>query len=630
MKYFLIFFIAISFSSSASERVCEGNFSNGKRDKKISKAEEVLGVKLSSSQKRAVKMSYLVGQKEKGVNGALAGIENYTEDQLKKKEEILKQAGFSEDQRRKLIEQGVVGDDLLQRASFELEKALTEIRESSQETHLKEQGFTPEYYRGVDLAREFNEVAKYLKIIEADPQHTHIPYFADQIEKTISDFENSFRQYHENKPLPLRTLDKLQDSFRKNTPEIFKVKLQLLEELKKEARKKVEDKNVTYNWWANLNLLLSTIAAESASITFYLYDLVNPTMASAPSRIILHLIESKNMVRLKNEPDLREKVGIEIEYNKHLVQRIKGSFISFKDWQPEILRESFPQLQKEFEQLNPEEILFEGTYTSQKLEKIYAKLIGRSASRSTLGYILRDLMQERNLRYSNFEDLKIYDGKKALLSELVFNSNEMDNDTTVRANGNSTTFIQAKRKFPEEIMLFTTEEVGIMAFNQLKGNHYPIGISGSPVLKIDGVKKSSSLEFFLHDLGHAISTQEFPQEILERIGNISNKSDREKAELALFIYHHEGLSDVFFDQELKDYYKNAEINLSSSQWTQIEADTKESAHKMTTDDKILKRFLDSNDLARMLPDGVNVNNRKEVYQFLNEAADVFANILLTR
>ena len=73
------------------------------------KAEEVLGLTLSPSQKRAVEEAHLVGQGERGKNGALAGIGNYTEAQLRRKADILRRAGFSREQRRTLMEKGVVG-----------------------------------------------------------------------------------------------------------------------------------------------------------------------------------------------------------------------------------------------------------------------------------------------------------------------------------------------------------------------------------------------------------------------------------------------------------------------------------------------------------------------------------------
>ena len=208
------------------------------------KAEEVLGLRLSSSQRRAVEEAHLIGQGERGKNGALAGIGNYTEDQLRRKADILNRAGFSKNQRRQLMEAGVVGDDLLRRADKELEKALRGIRKTPEEPSFKAKGFKPEYYRGYDKAREFNAVKEWAEKVKADRYRTHIPYFADQLEKHIADFEKSFRRHNKDKP------------------EFLEKRLKLLEELKQEARQRIKDQNVTYDWWANFNVRMPMIAEE--------------------------------------------------------------------------------------------------------------------------------------------------------------------------------------------------------------------------------------------------------------------------------------------------------------------------------------------------------------------------------
>ena len=64
---------------------------------------------LNPLQKQAIEEAHLEGFGEKGKNGALAGIENYTEAQLRRKAKILKKAGFSLPQRRTLMESGTVG-----------------------------------------------------------------------------------------------------------------------------------------------------------------------------------------------------------------------------------------------------------------------------------------------------------------------------------------------------------------------------------------------------------------------------------------------------------------------------------------------------------------------------------------
>ena len=71
--------------------------------------EETLGRSLNQNATSALEEAHLVGRGEKGKDGKPAGIGNYTEAQIKKKAVILKQAGFSKEERRKLMKAGVVG-----------------------------------------------------------------------------------------------------------------------------------------------------------------------------------------------------------------------------------------------------------------------------------------------------------------------------------------------------------------------------------------------------------------------------------------------------------------------------------------------------------------------------------------
>ena len=198
---------------------------------------------------------------------------------------------------------------------------------------------------------------------------------------------------------------------------------------------------------------------------------------------------------------------------------------------------------------------------------------------------------------------------------------------------NLETFTRTKENFPQEIMFFTTNELGIMAFNKLKDESYFVGISGIPK-KVDS-SIMNSFAFFTHDLGHIDVIQSYyhggiflPQEIYERIENISNRRDREEAELAFFLYRHElpgFLSDIKL--RLREYYAGAGTNFSQSKLRQLKADTKKSARFMMLSNKGLFRYHKGR-LHMMLPDSVNVNDEKEVEKFLVESADIFADILL--
>ncbi|EQC47295.1 hypothetical protein [Bacteriovorax sp. Seq25_V] len=81
--------------------------------KKLS--ESSLDKKLSDKEHEAIEKAHMVGAGELGADGSLAKVGNYSLAQLKEKAKILKEAGFSPSEVRKLMEDGIVGlgaDDL--------------------------------------------------------------------------------------------------------------------------------------------------------------------------------------------------------------------------------------------------------------------------------------------------------------------------------------------------------------------------------------------------------------------------------------------------------------------------------------------------------------------------------------
>ena len=398
---------------------------------------------------------------------------------------------------------GIDKGDFLRRADEELKQALKEIRENPEEPVLKAQGYKPTYYKGLDQAREFNAVAKYLKTIKAEPAETHIPYFSDQVEKTLADFEKGFRKHSQG------------------NPELLEEGLKQLEVLKIEARKRVADQNVTYDWWATFNLRLPIMTSEHG----FIYSM------------------------------LRQKFGISIFDSEKDIKRKK-------------------------------ELYAIGTVnTHEKAQEFF--------SNSNLDKI------------GNF------------LSSTKRNA--------IRS------FNRIRNSFPEEIMFFTTDELGIMAFNRLKDNSRFIGVSGIS-LPADGTIQSP-FEFFTHDLAHIAVDLDVvaaitPQNVSKRISNtFSSQFDREKAELALFMYRHE-VGHQFFPIELQKYYTTGETAhffrpLSPKE---IKRSTKTAARDMTTNS--FDRFFDSDDLQGLLPESVNIDQAGSVMGYLHESAEVFADILL--
>ena len=128
------------------------------------------------------------------------------------------------------------------------------IRNFPQEPLLREQGFKPSYYAGVDQAREVNRLHEYLREIQADPKRTHIPYFADQVERTISDFERGLRKQKNIAEDPEYDI---------KDPKFQEKRLKILEDFKREARRRVENRDVTYDWWVKFNSRLAVLGSPS-------------------------------------------------------------------------------------------------------------------------------------------------------------------------------------------------------------------------------------------------------------------------------------------------------------------------------------------------------------------------------
>ena len=193
-------------------------------------------------------------------------------------------------------------------------------------------------------------------------------------------------------------------------------------------------------------------------------------------------------------------------------------------------------------------------------------------------------------------------------------------------------FHEIKEKFPEETIFFTSDEIGIMALNRAGKKFYFVGVSGGP-RTVDGMDLIPII-FFEHDLAHAKATTDiFSQEIVSRIDRLPKKSDREKAELALFIHSHEDGADVLQSVWQMDSSSLRKVMLrlvntdeQKPSETFMKGISNNAFRGMMTQE--IRRFLDPLDLRGILPDPVDTANKKEIESFLKESADVFSNIVL--
>ena len=463
-------------------------------------------------------------------------------------------------------------------AEIKLEKDLQAIRNSPQEPLLKEQGFKPSYYAGVDQAREVNRLHEYLREIQADLERTHIPYFADQVKKTISDFERGLRKQNVTG-----------DRYKIKDPKFLEKRLKILDDFKQEARRRVENQDVTYVWWINFNTKLSILASPEA---------------------LQHILASRYTTSAG-----RVKMGVEIEYNKKLAQAIKKVMDSYP--KTEKKSQFFQNLKKRFENLNPEELFSGRIYTSVELEGMLSELISMLDKIDDKVETLRNRIRKAQIEiikeddWYNIDVLQIREGIEELISSngilSPYNAGGRIRLSLTADPDTSLIF----EEFPEKMIFFTTNELGIMAFNKLGNNSYFAGVSGDLEHVADG-SRVDSLEYLIHDIDHAstaldTSIENLSEETFERVGNISNKSDREKFELALFIYRHE----------------DGGINNNHSQSALEEMMINDDHADIGFED----RWLDPDYFQRLLPDDVNVTDESEVKSFLRESATVFGGIL---
>lgn len=78
-------------------------------EERLKEVRKSLGVDINPQQEQAVTEAHKVGINQPGNNRQEVGVYNYTPAQIREKAEILKQAGFNKEQRRTLMEVGLVG-----------------------------------------------------------------------------------------------------------------------------------------------------------------------------------------------------------------------------------------------------------------------------------------------------------------------------------------------------------------------------------------------------------------------------------------------------------------------------------------------------------------------------------------
>lgn len=119
------------------------------------------------------------------------------------------------------------------------------------EKNLMAKGFSKEYTDQFDESLQLVELKKHWKKIKADPEKSHLPYFADKIDAHI---------YEIKKGIQASQLSKSEKQAR----------LKVLEILQKEAHLAKTNNQVTYNWWNIFNIRLIALVISPIESAFEL------------------------------------------------------------------------------------------------------------------------------------------------------------------------------------------------------------------------------------------------------------------------------------------------------------------------------------------------------------------------
>ena len=170
---------------------------------------------------------------------------------------------------------------------------------TSMEAQFAKQGYKPEHYTdGIDQVNEWAAVRKKLQELKANPYKTHIEYFADQVTDHIEHIKKGLRDYDHR--------DVKNEGLRIRDKEKQLGELAILEE---EAKQAVSDKTVTYRWWLDFNLRLTSVMSGDAANSLSRVDTsqLNSAVAQFPLNMII--------------PNTKADMGI-IAFNKGSVEGV--------------------------------------------------------------------------------------------------------------------------------------------------------------------------------------------------------------------------------------------------------------------------------------------------------------------
>ena len=177
-------------------------------DSRKSSAQNELKRNLSDKELSAIERAHRIGLGEKGKDGKISAVGNYTQAQLRKKRNILAQAGFSKKEIRTLMEKGIVGKSAV-------EKMFREVMERA----MRENNITPPH----NFSPGHSSVLKPAGYNQFDKEITElsIPHNFDTLEQRYEELAkkydpalnggnpNTINQFEEIKYIYRKTYDEL-------------------------------------------------------------------------------------------------------------------------------------------------------------------------------------------------------------------------------------------------------------------------------------------------------------------------------------------------------------------------------------------------------------------------------------
>ena len=162
--------------------------------------------------------------------------------------------------------------------------------------------------------------------------------------------------------------------------------------------------------------------------------------------------------------------------------------------------------------------------------------------------------------------------------------------------------------FPNNVFMPTTSDLGVITLNHsFSNNVFPIGVINK-ITSADG-REFRPEGFFAHDREHAedflrlkhnTKKEVLKDNLYQKIQRMElSLEEREMVETIYFLGIHEDRPDI--------------ISLS--------------AGKLTTNDGLLDRFNQANNLGDLLPSNVNPTNQAEVKKYLDESVEVFKRVI---